>query len=57
MTTALFTILPADWNKQNDLPDDWLTGWTKPSKTTAVYAHVSNQNLQNIKNPFDDLDI
>lgn len=29
----------------------------KSSKTTEIYTHVSNQSLQNIKNPFDDLDI
>lgn len=29
----------------------------KSSKTTEIYTHVSTQSLQNIKNPFDDLDI
>lgn len=29
----------------------------RSSKTTEIYTHVSNQSLQNIKNPFDDLDI
>jgi integrase/recombinase XerD len=29
----------------------------KSPKTTEIYTHVSNQNLKNIKNPFDDLDI
>ncbi len=29
----------------------------KSSKTTEIYTHVSTQGLQNIKNPFDDLDI
>jgi site-specific recombinase XerD len=29
----------------------------KSSKTTEIYTHVSNQSLQNIKNPFDELDI
>ena len=28
----------------------------KSSKTTERYKHVSNNNLQNIKNPFDDMD-
>ena len=27
----------------------------KSSKTTEIYTHVSTQNLQNIKSPFDDL--
>ena len=27
------------------------------SKTTEIYTHVSNKSLQNIKSPFDDLDI
>ncbi|MFT3737995.1 MAG: tyrosine-type recombinase/integrase [Breznakibacter sp.] len=27
----------------------------KSSKTTEIYTHVSNESLQNIKNPFDDL--
>jgi site-specific recombinase XerD len=27
----------------------------KSSKTTEIYTHVSNQSLQKIKNPFDDL--
>lgn len=29
----------------------------KSSKTTEIYTHVSNQTLQNIKNPFDDLNL
>ena len=29
----------------------------KSSKTIVVYTYVSNQGLQNIKNPFDDLEI
>ncbi|MCF8362094.1 MAG: tyrosine-type recombinase/integrase [Prolixibacteraceae bacterium] len=29
----------------------------KSSKTTEIYTHVSNQSLQNIKNPFDELEI
>ena len=29
----------------------------KSSKTTEIYTHVSRQSLQNIKNPFDDLEI
>lgn len=29
----------------------------KSSKTTEIYTHVSNKSLQNIKSPFDDLDI
>jgi len=29
----------------------------KSSTTTEIYTHVSNQSLQNIKNPFDDLDL
>jgi site-specific recombinase XerD len=29
----------------------------KSSKTTEIYTHVSKQTLQNIKNPFDDLDL
>ncbi len=28
----------------------------KSSKTTEIYTHVSQQSLENIKNPFDDLD-
>lgn len=27
------------------------------SKTTEIYTHVSTKNIQNIKSPFDDLDI
>lgn len=27
----------------------------KSSKTTEIYTHVSNKNIQNIKSPFDDL--
>ena len=29
----------------------------KSSRTTEIYTHVSNKNLQKIKSPFDDLDI
>lgn len=29
----------------------------KSSKTTEIYTHVSTKSLQNIKSPFDDLDI
>lgn len=29
----------------------------KSSKTTEIYTHVSTKNIQNIKSPFDDLDI
>jgi len=29
----------------------------KSSRTTEIYTHVSTKNLQNIKSPFDDLDI
>ena len=27
------------------------------SKTTEIYTHVSTKSIQNIKSPFDDLDI
>ena len=27
----------------------------KPRKTTAIYMHVSNRDIQHIKSPFDDL--
>jgi len=29
----------------------------KSSRTTEIYTHVSNNSLQKIKSPFDDLDI
>ena len=29
----------------------------KSSKTTEIYTHVSTKNIQNIKSPFDDLDL
>jgi integrase/recombinase XerD len=29
----------------------------KSSKTTEIYTHVSTNNIQKIKSPFDDLDI
>jgi integrase/recombinase XerD len=29
----------------------------KSSKTTEIYTHVSNKSLQNIKNPFDDMEL
>ena len=29
----------------------------KSSKTTEIYTHVSQTKLQNIRNPFDDLDL
>lgn len=29
----------------------------KSSKTTEIYTHVSTKSIQNIKSPFDDLDI
>ena len=29
----------------------------KSSKTTEIYTHISNKRLQNIKSPFDDLDL
>jgi len=29
----------------------------KSSRTTEIYTHVSTQSLENITNPFDDMDI